>query len=188
MEGAEQILNEMNSLHASFDNEKTAVLNLEELLPSNFATTTSGSSAQPGDLKPEVSMYPYMEQQLPNSKGPSWGSQAVGSNQTNATTIPGHSAPMMNLGNSDNIPLNPSLSSGNDISGQGNDMIIPDYGNGETVMQIQQVGVGDGQLSTIDSRGKEVSGSKRNTMSNWTSSLSWTKAPRVLVVEDDAVS
>lgn len=188
MEGAEQILNEMNSLHASFDDENPTLLNLEELIPSNLATTTSSSSAQNRDLKPQVPIYPYMQEQIPNSKDPSWESQNVANNERNATTISGPSAPMMNLGHSDTIPLNTSLPSGENMPGQGNGMVIPDYGNGGTVMQMQQADVDNGQLSAIDARGKEVSGMKRNTMSNWTSSLSWTKAPRVLVVEDDAVS
>lgn len=188
MEGAEQILTELNSLHATFDNENAAVLNLQDLLPPNLPPSTSSSGVQAGDLKPQVPMYPYMDQQMPSSKGPAWGPQGVANNDRNSTMISGPAAPILGLGNPDSIPLDTSLSGGSTMSDPNSGMIIPDYGNGETVMQMQQVDMGDEQLPVVDARGKEVSGTKRNTMSNWTSSLSWTKAPRVLVVEDDAVS
>jgi hypothetical protein len=188
MDGAEQILTELNSLHASFDNENVAMLNLDELLPSTLPPTASGSNTRVRELKPQVPMFPFMDQQMSSSKGPAWGTQSVSDSGRNASMGSGPSAPMLGLGNSDNMSMDPLLSGGNNMSGQTQDMIIPDYGNGETVMQMQQVDMDDEQLPVIGSRGKEVSGTKRNTMSNWTSSLSWTKAPRVLVVEDDAVS
>lgn len=187
MDGAEQILTELNTLNSTFDNDPT-LLNLDELLPPNLATSTSNPGVQTGESKPRVPVFPFMDSQMSNPEGSSWGPQIIDNDDRNRSMISGPSAPMLGLGNPNNIPMHSSLSGGNNMPSQPVDMIVPDYGNGETVMQMQQVAMGNGQSSGIDVRGKEVSGTKRNTMSNWTSSLSWTKAPRVLVVEDDAVS
>lgn len=188
MDGAEQILTELNSLHATFDNENVAVLNLDDILPSTLPSSTSAPGVPASNLKSRVPVFPFMDQQMSSPKGPDWGTQSVSDSGRNASMVAGPSAPMLGLGNSDNMSMEPLLNGGNNMSGQNQDLIIPDYGNGETVMQMQQVDMDDEQLPVIGAPGGEVSGTKRNTMSNWTSSLSWTKAPRVLVVEDDAVS
>lgn len=189
MDGAEQILTELNSLHASFDNTNPNVINMEELLQANIPQTMGATTGGTGTVK-QPPMYPFINQAIPTSNGPAWVTDDMANTAKAATALAtSSSAPMLNIGTSNsNNPMEISLPSGNEVVSQNANMPVSDYQNDGQVMQMHQVDVSNEPMQVMIPPPKEVASTKRNTMSNWASSLSWTKAPRVLVVEDDAVS
>lgn len=189
MDGAEQILTELNSLHASFDNSNPNVINMEELLQANIPQTMGASTSGSGTVK-QPPMYPYITQAVPTSNGPAWVTDDIANAAKAATALATSSSePMLSLGTSNsNNSMEISVPSGSELVSQNANIPASDYQNDGQVMQMHQVDVSDEPMQVMIPPPKEVGSTKRNTMSNWTSSLSWTKAPRVLVVEDDAVS
>lgn len=191
MEGAEQILNEMNSLHASFDTENPNIVNLDELLQANLPQTIGPLGGASGNAK-QVPMYPYMNQPMVTANGAPWVADGMANNvQAIAPIASAVSAPMLNVGNNNsNNSMEISLPSGSELVSQNVNMAATDYQNQNEgpIMPMHQADASNESMQVIIPPSKEVSPTKRNTMSNWTSALSWTKAPRVLVVEDDAVS
>ncbi|KAJ9102508.1 hypothetical protein QFC21_002908 [Naganishia friedmannii] len=179
-EGAEQLLSELNSLHASFGKGDFEPLNLEELV----SPTSLSSGNSMGNPK-QVPMYDYMSQPSTASSAPIWVADDLTNSSSSAGlmsagTMATGSIPVATVNN--NVPLGMTMPTGNDIGNQTSGMSGTSYQEASAMMEI----VPQQQLDTIPS--KDVAHHKRNTLSNWASSLSWTKAPRVLVVEDDAVS
>ncbi|KAJ9121672.1 hypothetical protein QFC22_002292 [Naganishia vaughanmartiniae] len=186
-EGAEQLLNDMNSLRASFDKGNFEPLHLEDLVP-----PTSLASGNSMDNSKQVPMYTYMSQPTTASSGPIW----VADDLSN----PSNSAGLMSTGNMATVPvpvptlnesarLDMAMSIDNNPADQTSGMSGTNYQEANAMMEMAPMDIREDhheQLDVVPT--KEVAPHKRNTLSNWASSLSWTKTPRVLVVEDDAVS
>ncbi|KAJ9096579.1 hypothetical protein QFC19_007111 [Naganishia cerealis] len=183
LDGAEQLLTEMNSLQASFSKENPALLNLGELLP---PTSLSSLETAIDDSK-QVPMYTYMSQPTTTSSAPIWAADGL-SNTNRPTSMMGTEAvPVATL--NDRTPLSISVPTDDNLEDQSVGISSTSYQDTSAMMEMVPVDLPEGQEQQIDTgAAKEIAHHKRNTMSNWASSLSWTKAPRVLVVEDDAVS
>lgn len=186
MEGAEQILTELNSLHSSFNNANPNLVNLEEILQPTIPQTMAsagGASGSSSAANKQVPMYPYMDQRMPpTANGAPWVTDDMPGTAKADVLASTSSAPMLNLGTGNsNGSMDMSLPSGNDGIGQSVSMPTSDYQNDGQVMRMHPVDVSEPMGSMVPPS-KEVGPTKRHTMSNWT------KAPRVLVVEDDAVS
>jgi hypothetical protein len=183
-EGAEQLLNDLNSLHASFGTGNFEPLNVEALIP-----PTSGNSM--GDPK-HMPVYTYMNPPTTASNAPIWPADELSSSSSSAGLM---STGTMATGSVPGAALSvdPSLGMtmpiGNDLGDQPSGMSVTDYQEASTMMEMVPGDMRGNQQPQLDSNpSKDVTHHKRNTLSTWASSLSWTKAPRVLVVEDDAVS
>lgn len=144
-----------------------------------------------GDPK-QVPMYTYMSQPTTASSAPIWVADDL-SNSSNSAGLMSTGAmatgsvPVAPL--SDTASLGIPMSTGNDLGNQTSGMSGTSYQEASAMMEMVPVGTRDSQQQQVNTTpSKDVAHQKRNNLSTWASSLSWTKAPRVLVVEDDAVS